>query len=314
MVQNQTNGGVERKIHFYRVSVGEDESGKPLPFDPLPALKVIDKLPFNNSDEGRYEVDSDGNALCVTICDFTSQTNIKVQFGKVRRTALPQLEKAGSVTDLDLEDDAGLLEAIHVVFFPDNIVGCEYNHYRPRVSRLGGYMRAKSGKIEESVAFRLLVRKDTLEQLNRLNEVRLFEMSVYPSFTESVRHVDRGLGDALSASASVFEELKVAEVVLRPGNQGRISALRKSLSSIRGLFSQDGFSENVTRLQIRGKCGDTGRVETIDLLKDQLVSTKTVVRLNDRGRALNPESAFSAVIEAYQDNKNDIEEAAGVSF
>ena len=137
-----------------------------------------------------------------------------MQFGKVRRTALPQLERAGSVTDLDLEDDAGLLEAIHVVFFPDNIVGCEYNHYGPRVSRLGGYMSAKSGKIEESVVFRPLVRKDTLEQLNRLNEVRLFEISVYPPFIEFVQRADRDLGNALSANASVFEELKVAEVVL----------------------------------------------------------------------------------------------------
>ena len=313
MAQNSMRNSVERKIHFYRVDIGADGDGQPLPFDPLPALNVIGSLPFDNSDAGRYEVDDDGNDLCVTRLDTSSQTRIKVEFGRVRRTALPQQERAGSVTDLNLAPDAGLLEAIHVVFFPNNIVGCEYNHYGPRVSSLGNYMHIKSRKTVKRGTFALLVREDPIKQLNRLGEIRLFEMRIHPSYIESIRHVDDSLADAFDANANVFES-KDVQVVLRPIDQGRASALDRFLTPLRNLFRQDGLSPSVERLQIRGKCRDTGRVETIDLLKDQLVATKRIVRLNDRGRALNPESAFDGITEAYQELQNEIEEAAGVSF
>ena len=311
MAQNSMRNSVERKIHFYRVDIGADVGGQPLPFDPLPALNVIDALSFDSSDAGRYAVDSDGNALCVTRLNANSQTSIKVQFGRVRRTALPQQEKAGSVTDLNLATDAGLLEAIHVVFFPNNIVGCEYNHYGPRISSLGNYMRIKSRKTVKRASFIPLVREDPIKQLNRLGEIRLFEMRIHPSYIESIRHVDDSLADAFDANANVFES-KDVQVVLRPIDQGRASALDRFLTPLRNLFRQDGLSPSVERLQIRGRCRDTGRVETIDLLKDQLIATKSIVCLNDRGRALNPESAFDAVIEAYQELRDEIEKAAGI--
>ena len=311
MTQNPIRNGVERKIHFYRVDIGADAGGRPLPFDPLPALNVIGSLSFDKSDAGRYEVGDDGNALCVTRLDTSSQTRIKVEFGRMRRNALPQQEMAGSVTDLNLAPNAGLLEAIHVVFFPNNIVGCEYNHYGPRVSRLGDYMHAKSRKAVKRATFIPLVREDPIKQLDRLGEIRLFEMRVHPSYTESIRHVDNSLADAFDANANVFES-KDVQVVLIPSDQGRVPARDRFLTPLRNLFRQDGLSPSVERLQIRGRCRDTGRVETIDLLKDQLVATKSIVRLNDRGRALNPESAFNAIIEAYEEVQDEIEEAAGI--
>lgn len=313
MTQNPMRNSVERKIHFYRVDIGADGSGRRLPFNPLPALNVIGNLPFDSSDAGRYEVDDAGNALCVTDYKTDPQSNVTVQFGRVRRTGLPQQELGGKITDLNLAPDAGLLEATHVVFFPNNIVGCEYNHYGPRVSSLGNYMHVKSRKVVERATFTPLVREDPIEQLNRLGEIRLFEMRVHPSYTKSIRNVDDSLADAFDANAKVFEEPQAIQVVLRPGDQGRVPALGKLLTPLRNLLRRDGLSPSVERLQIRGKCTDTGRVETIDLLKDQLVSTKRIVRLNDRGRALNPESAFDGVIEAYRELQNDIEEAVGVS-
>ena len=62
-------------------------------------------------------------------------------FCQIRRTGLPQLEQAGTVSDLKIADNAGLVEAVHVVFFPDNIVGADFNFYGPRLSRLGYYLR-----------------------------------------------------------------------------------------------------------------------------------------------------------------------------
>ena len=83
------------------------------------------------------------------------------------------LEQAGNISDLVLDADAGLLEAIHVVFFPNNIVGAEYNHFGPRVSRLGSYLHEKSSEAVARAAFRPILCGDAANQLDRLSDLRV---------------------------------------------------------------------------------------------------------------------------------------------
>ena len=168
MVSGSVPGTLERKIYFYRADIGTDEGGQPLAFDPSPALDAIDSLPFTNDDHGRYEFDADGNALRVR--RHNAVPNVTLQFGRVRRNGLPMLEQAGNISDLVLDVDTGLLEAIHVVFFPDNIVGAEYNHFGPRVSRLGSYLHKKSSEAVARAAFRPILRGDAAKQLDRLSD------------------------------------------------------------------------------------------------------------------------------------------------
>ena len=132
MVSGSAPETLERKVYFYRADIGTDEGGQRFSFDPSPALDAIDSLPFTNDAHGRYEFDADGNAL--SIRRHNTVPNVTLQFGRVRRNGLPMLEQAGNISDLVLDADAGLLEAIHIVFFPNNIVGAEYNHFGPRVS------------------------------------------------------------------------------------------------------------------------------------------------------------------------------------
>ena len=120
---------VERKIHFFRVDAGLDGSGKPLVFDPTTALKNIERLSFDETSSSRYSLDEDGNALCVW--PEITKERIALRFAQVRRVGLPQLERGGAVTDLNVADDEGLLESIHAVFFENNIVGAEFNFYGP---------------------------------------------------------------------------------------------------------------------------------------------------------------------------------------
>jgi hypothetical protein len=93
-IRNQAPPTLERKIHFYRADVGEDGGGKPLPFDPSPALDVINRPPFASGSASRYLLDDDGNAVCAWPCVRSEKT---VRFCQVRRTGLPQLEQAPAV-------------------------------------------------------------------------------------------------------------------------------------------------------------------------------------------------------------------------
>ena len=309
---------VERKIHFFRADAGVNDGGVPFPFDPCPALDVIQRLPFTDDEDGRYQFDEDGNAVCIVEYWTTAETH-SVRFCRVRRSGLPQLERAGSITDLDLTADTGLLETVHLVFFPEAatggaIVGAEYNHFGPRISRLGHYLHDRSDGAVPYATFSPLLRGDAARQLDRLVEIRLLDISIRSAFRHVLEQRDRSLSDACEAMASVVDDPETLQIVMKPQPQARRSTLEKLLDPLRGLLNQDDARQGLVRLQARGRCDDTGRVETLDLLKDHLISTKRIMRLNPRGRALSPDSAFLAIREAYAELEDSIQSAAGISF
>lgn len=298
---------VERKIQFYRADVGVDGSGRPLPFDPAPAFVAIDRLPFSDGPRGRYLVDDDGNA----VCGWPGGTTIR--FCQIRRTGLPQLERAGRVSDLNIAADAGLLEPVHVVFFPSNIVGADFNFYGPRLSRLGYYLWNKSVNTFPLATFHPLLRHDVAEQLDHLTELRLFDFRVKASYVEIIRRADRSLADAFAANARILDgRAEDLEVVLRPAKDARYEALRRLTGTIKSLLRGRDLRENAERFQVRGKSEETGKVELIDLLRDHLIAHKRVLRLDQRSRAIDPNSAFEAIRTAHAELADDLRRAASI--
>ena len=69
----------------------------------------------------------------------------------------------------------------------------------------------------------------------------------------------------------------------------------------------------IDRFKIRGYCEDSSRVETLDLLKDNIIATRQVVRSGGRGRAIDSESAFQAISESYGQFSDEIAEGVDVS-
>ena len=302
---------LERKVYFYRVDIGTDEGGQPLVYDPAPALDVIDSLPFTNDDGGRYLFDSDGNALSLRTHSRTP--HVSVLFGRVRRNALPQLEQAGNVTDLVLAVDQGLLEETHVTFFPNNIAGAVYNHFGPRAPRLGSYLHQKSAEEVPFASFKQLLRADPAAQLDRLGDLRVLEMTITPAYVDVVRQADGSLGDAFEANSRLLESPKGLSLILKSERVAAGGFLGRMGGVLRGLLNNGNIREGALRLQARGYCNDTEIVDTLDLLSDKFISTKAIVRMNTRSRALDPGAAFQAIRETYSDLRDELELAADVS-
>lgn len=301
---------VERKIFFYRADIGKDKSGAPLSFDPMPVLDAVNELPFDS--DARYEIEDDGNTL--SLMGYSNNTTFPfAQFGRTRRSGLPQVEQSGQVSDLQIPNGSGLLEPIHVVFFPNNVVGSEYNHFGPRLSRFGSYLSQKcKSLLPDRVHFHPLLRGDAAEQLDRLGEIRVVDMSIYPSYEGIVRQADVSLADAFAAANRAFENPETVQLVLKLSKESRVPALAKYIPPFKRLLTQD-LHQNSKRFLVRGKCADTDKVETIDLLKDYLVSVKSIIKMRGRGRALDTDDAVRAISEAYEEVYDYIATATGVS-
>ncbi len=311
MVSTGTPGTLERKIFFYRADVGRDDRGYPLPFDPLPALTTIESLPFSDDDRGRYEFDADGNALSVRTHGTTP--NVKLLFGRVRRNGLPQLEQAGNITDLVLATDEGLIEETHVAFFPNNIVGAVYNHFGPRVSRLGSFLHERSHEAVPLATYSQLLRADAAAQLDRLGDLRVLDFAIASSHLDVVRQADGSLADAFEANARLMESPKELSLILKSERAAAGGFLNRMGGSLRALLNGSNIREGTERLKAHGYLKDTDRVDTIDLLNDQFIASKAIVRMNTRSRALDAVAAFRAIEETHQKLRADLEAAVGIS-
>jgi hypothetical protein len=314
---------LERKIHFYRIDAGKDAGGYPVLFDPLPALAKIDTLPFSN-EKGRYLVGIDGSALCAWVDHQRERPAMR--FGQIRRAGLPQIEELGELSDLHLAENAGLVEPVHVVFFPDNIAGVDFNFYGPRVKRLGHYLRLKAGDPTPLAHFEPLLRLDVLNQLEQLQDVRLFDLKIRPSFVEVVERADQDLGSAFQAARNLGHTEQI-EILLRPAKDDRttietspeggifsskISLGRRLVNIAKTLARRDDLRTETKKFVIEGKRQDTDRVEAIDLLRDHLICHKQIVRHGERSRALDPLSAYAAIESAYGEVKHELLVAASI--
>ena len=175
-----------------------------------------------------------------------------------RRNGLPQVEQAGNISDLALPPDSGLLEAIHVVFFPNNIVGAEYNHFAPRLSSLANYLHDKSARAIARPIFRSLLRGDSARQLDRLVDLQLFDFSIVPSYVDAVRQRDRSLGDALAANAGLVESPEILQVTLKPQKQTRLGFLARMRDLLRELVDSDAIKPGVNDCKLRANAKTLG--------------------------------------------------------
>jgi len=298
---------VERKIYFYRIDAGSDAAGRPKSFDVAAALTHIESLPFD--DGGRYFGIEDGNAICCWVDDAGATG--KLRMGTVRRSGLPQVDRAGTLSDLSIPQSAGLVEQIHVVFFPNGIVGTDFNFYGPRLSKLSAYLAKKARGVVPPVVFEALLRQDVAEQLRQLSNVKLFQLKIRKSYVQRIASVDQSLGEAFRAAAAVCDA-EAIEVTLAPEPYSRKGIGQRMLKVLRQLVGLRDLREESIRFHVKGTDSETGATSVIDLLSDKLVVRKKIIKHGDRSRALDSESAYRAIRAAYQDVEGELATLIGV--
>lgn len=300
---------LERSIHFYLADIGRDEAGDPIPFDFASLLAKIERLTFAPpTGPSRYEWENEDSTL---LADFSqSVTQDEFRFCRARYSDLPELERHGNITPLELAADQGVLDTSHVVFFPGNVVGIEYSRYGPDANRLGWYLAAKSGNFLRSIELRHLVRTDPVDRLDGLRDLRSLVIEVRTPYVAIVQEEAPGLGGVLTAvrDAAAGGET-VRAVVTFPRGTHR-SALVKYGRQLGALLRRPDVANIATKFSVRGKHHDTDKVDLVDFLGDRIVSKKKIDRAHPTSRTVDPQSAFEAIREAYDELSQDIQMAS----
>ena len=302
---------VERTIYFYRSFVGVSDTGDYEPFDPTPAMDSIQA--FVGTPDWYQDYDAVNDDVLGLLPDGLYQGYPTARLCLIRRTAIPQLELGGTITDIpNLHQDQGVVEVTHLVFFPDNVIGSEYNHFGPRISRLPIYLREKIPTNEDVKNLRLsvLTRGDTTAILDELTSVHTLEMAVLPSVRALIRNRDPGLGAALDGIAGIGNA-DVVKLSYTASVNERESLLQRLAGLFKELLPNPEFVNGTSKLQLTAKRPTRSRAEPFDLLKDVMTSRREFVRLTT-SKALDTQSAYQTIIAAHEDALSEIEQASTV--
>lgn len=89
---------------------------------------------------------------------------------------------------------------------------------------------------------------------------------------------------------------------------GDPSKFEKLLKSIKKILSREDSKNNVNVLEIKGKLEGSDTIESINVLEELMLTEKRIPKLDDRTRAVNPDSMYRKIIESYLALKDELEE------
>lgn len=286
---------VEKKIYFYKLIL--EKKGETA--DPIDVFSYIKSLNPEN-DERSYKVKKEKFHLMMFHNeDRDVYKPIKFILGSAKKDDIPCLIKNGKTEPLEIEDKS-LFESTHMMLFSNNILGVEYNHQGPRAQGLKPYILRMARKQVDYVDVIQLGKPDFLETLNKIGDIKLFDL-----------HVHRNFGKLFEkASPSLYHTLNSLN---ETGNAQEIGVYLKSSKHIRGydwrkifdVFKKEDLS-SVHKAEIRAVNTETNRIEPINLLDQYIISTKEVVKHNPKYRRVDPSSMFSAIKSGFKDNESEI--------
>lgn len=302
---------IDRNVYFYRIYVHPAEDGSVPELSIRDALNEVDGLEFvQNSTDINSRYSDAGNATVAAWPLITGAKN-RLGMGRIRRTDLPGIEDRGKIKRLDLARTAGVVDTTHIQFFANGIVGAEYNFYGPRATGFSAYCQEKLPGVPHFRLHPLLNRK-AMEQLNSIEDVRLVSIRIKPSHLQLLSQIQESLPDAFEAVAGQFG-VDAIDVVLR--GPKKKSLRRTILTRLKALIrSTDTPADAFEAFHVRGTSAESGEVEMFDLLRDRFIVEKTVAKMPGRTRRVDSDSMFSAIEQAYNANRSELESAPALGI
>ncbi len=292
---------VERKIYVYEIDAGFS-GDKPATFDPMPVLKHIENQPYTM--QGRYLDVGDSNISFVITKSFDHPQ--KLVYVLSRRSNLPELERNGNMSPLPIPIDSGLGEKIHIMFF-GRYAAADFNFYGPRATGLATYFALKAKGIGPKIRLQQLVKGKAVEELKRLDGITVARFKFHESALRLVERADESLAAAFRATIDVSNADELELILRRKRKRGVTRYLSADvLRGIRELAKIPDTYEEFDQLVAEGVSKTTADKQEVDVLSDQLILKRKMIRMNKRSRAVQSESAFEEIESAFLDAQSDL--------
>jgi hypothetical protein len=278
---------VERRIYFYQVVMNDGAEWR--------RAEVLRDLAALQGEDEVMALGNDNYAWTLVDRIPRGRESGRVRLFRDRRSNLPGFAHRGSVSDLPIPEEAGLVEPTHIVIGGDGLIAAEYNHFAPRIAtQFSQLLRSRLGL---DLRIETYVQGSIIEQLERLDYITLFETSLAPApgLTEAL--VEAGpFGDAAATLARADVERRVHLKLTSPKHQDGFTANAKRFARRMLPGAQEGHGAKV--LRVEGFDPVPGDMEVVDLLKQKLLRRVDFERPNARSKALDTSAAYGHIEQA----------------
>jgi hypothetical protein len=292
---------VSRRVEFFAALTEAGEDGVQPPYDPRASIREIARLDLTDQywhlGERVYRLwarnDGQGGML-----------------GLVRHSALPPVDHGDHIEQLDLGDAAGIIEQMFFRVFDGRYVGVVRNQLGPRVGRLADYLEARSPDHFQPVEFMPMARADTVEQLQRIRDLRRVKLKVRRAGIAALQD-EQTVYDVLSPAAERAGDAQTVELEFSVGRRKNANLGAALTRAVRRLSGRDDIGELASTFHIAFGDDDGDRHE-VNVLDDRLVSWETIDTTAPEGGGLSDQSAYGALNNAYESLRDDIEAASPI--
>jgi hypothetical protein len=212
------------------------------------------------------------------------------------------MERTGKLSALNIPDDAGLAETAHFVFFADGVLGAEFNFFGPRSSRLAAFLADKAAEECQSIRFAPVLRGDTRALLDKLRHIVSVKLSIRAPFIPKLVAEAPTLGEAFR-SIHRASDAEVIQLELKPTPRSMAEIAKSFVGLIRSLASGMDH-EGLAGFRVKGREEPSGPVHEVNVLNELLFVQERMMLQDRRTRAIQRESAYAAIEQAYEENRD----------
>jgi hypothetical protein len=279
----------KRSIYFYQVEMHDGTWNR---------AEVLRRLDALSHEALLLDLGEDNYAWATIDRIPQGQQSGRVRLFKEARANLPGMARGARVEELPIPDDAGLIEPTHVVLAGNGLIAAEFNNSGPRITTT--FAALLRTKLDLDLSIGTYVQGDILDQLDRLQEVKLLEFSLVatPSLQQELRNAG-SFGDA-AASLSTIDDGKRLHLTLS-GDRHSESWGAEAVAFAKRLFGLADQGRVTKVLKVTGYDPASENEETVDLLKQKLVRRGIFERSSQRSKVLNVSSAYQHIEDAISE-------------
>jgi len=304
---------VKRKIHFYQIVWVKNNGEK--------VQKDIHFIHTILTGVSRQLVEYKGDFLYIKVYDTEAASKFNrglYSIAKIRKSDLPLKFDINNkhISPLNLRDNEGLFEPSHFVIFDGKIIGAEYNHYGVRQINsklewlINDYLTQNTLADIKRVEIKPILKKEVYDLIEKFVEIRGIRISIATNYAKLLKQEDPASFEQMFSAAEIVDDmwLHLTFSLGRGKKYGDPAKFEKVLKSIKKILSREDSKNNVNLIEIRGKFEGSDSIESINVLEELMLTEKRVSKLDDRTRAVNPESMYEEIIDSYLALKDELEE------
>jgi hypothetical protein len=229
------------------------------------------------------------------------QTRFLGEAVRIRMTDLPSKARLdGAVSEIAFDDDEGLGEETGFLYDRGRgVILVQRNRWGVSWQTLRWYFREIAGL--EKLEFLPIMRSDAFKKLQKMQEVREFEVRLAGIQNMSAL---RGRGKGVDEVLDVAAEFKAhtLKIIASVGHE-RGRTLERVVALARGIMKLDQGDDATVSLRVRGREED-GEIEVLDLIDFRIIETAQVEMVD---RRLTRAARYNVLENAWMKRRDEID-------